>query len=770
MSQENSRKRKQPEPEGNFPQDAGAMPAVEGISKEMRDELVKLANEKGQEKLQEQLKRLVVLGEITEELLFDFLGTKKPDEKTYIVSDSSINKLGILLSKEKNAKLQKLEIMLYELSAKRGSAIGAYNFASMLFYGISKDIEQALSHVNFAINKGIDGYFLRGGIWEKKEKYIKAIQDYLKVKDTDDLIPAAKEINKIASFIARSKSGQSDKKLWIEVDEWYQSLSASKDEELKNKLHYIMGLIYYYTGDYKNAMLQFVEIPKKDPWYAETTFFKKDCYLRKGKAILGIKNDEDVEEKKEEDDSIDVVPLLAAEDSSTVILSDGLVGRISFSKAWRKSDVQPHYDLVDTPVLDQVKSAWQSMLDLAKKALQGRDALVAKGLELEGKKIISTEEGFPKAAKLLEDAEKSLALQQKKINKAVDVHTPNGRRRVRRSKTEARYFDPLKAKKKDELFDTYKKILDARFGSGKGVLPLDGLNARQVYRAERLFQQVGIEFLSAAKVGDYAMNLGIPHDSDAIKGSSKMGYADRGAGPVEHWQAGEYKVEVVHAITPSRERLGNIFLPKHRTYDDLLGYLNKITGDDAQTKRTNEQTLAKYMIRYTYEFKPATLEELQAINPEATKEMVNQFHTVCLLVGVKEQTQWLSSEGEDYKTGLAVAQARSLILLREGYLTFKDVFKREAEFGVFSQVSLLKYFYKVEDAVKKIEKIYMEHVKALKYKEYATFFARYPNHEMVLTRQQARADLREVYGGAESDSDDGYESDIAYDKHKHSGP
>jgi hypothetical protein len=45
---------------------------------------------------------------------------------------------------------------------------------------------------------------------------------------------------------------------------------------------------------------------------------------------------------------------------------------------------------------------------------------------------------------------------------------------------------------------------------------------------------------------------------------------------------------------------------------------------------------------------------------------------------------------------LAVAQARCLILLREGYITFDEAFKKEAEFGVFSQVALLKKFEKVD--------------------------------------------------------------------------
>jgi tetratricopeptide (TPR) repeat protein len=690
---------------------------------------------------------------ITKEQLFEFLGQKKEPTGEYMVSPDSISGLGFFLTDEKDPELKKLEVKLYKLSADRCSAVGAYNFAQALLYGssIPKNIKKASIYARKSIDGGFDAYFLRAEVLREQKKYSDAIENYLKINDDDDLNLAAKAINEISPFILKPKDAKYDYScLFHEID----NLSSQYGEP-RSKLHYLVGLAHYYRGDYKNAMLDFLKIPTDSAWYDCTTNFKKDCYLKTGRAILGIQDDGTVEEKKEEkeEDAAVQAPLV-------IDLPDGIAGKINFGAAWKKDNLEFFSDAVNVSMLEQIKNAWQKMLNLTKKTIEARRELVHKVWE-HVSELIPTLEGLDEADENLEKEEESLKSQQKKLDKITE-YMPTYRRKLRRAKSEERYFSPMKAKpeKKLEIWNIYEEILSARFGDGAGIVSLNGHNARQVYRAEQLFQEIGIKFFTAGNCVD----LGMPPVTHKRAGKSDLSEF----GPKEHWQAGVVvagktpEVEVAHAIAPSRKRPGKIYmfgLPKHETYNDILSFLNTITGHDPN----KEKELARYMIRYAREFKPITFAELQAIKPTATEKMVNQFHTICLHVCVKEQTQFLSNKDERYKAGLAVVQARCLILLREGYLTFKDVFKRKAEFGVFSQVDLLGNFGEVEAAIEKIEKLYMEHIKLARHKEYATFFAKNPNHEMVLTRKQARADLCEVYGGAESDSeDDGYETDMSY--------
>jgi hypothetical protein len=852
-----------PAPKAATPAKVVSVP--EDLEEKLHKELVELARKPGQEELQQRLKQLVVEKTISKTALLGFLNRTLKKDKTLVVLAVSINIVGVLLCKEADPALKKLGAELYKLAADRENGNGAKNFAQVLFYGqygFEKNLDEALKYAGLALAKNIsETHFIRAEILGKKGNHAEAIQSYLKIakpkkgeanKQWDN---AKKSVDEIADFfLNRIKSNQTDTAVLNEVLTQAQSLLKFGDPQLKNKCYYIIGLTYYYIGSYEDAMLSFVEIPEADVHYRLATPIKRDCYLRTAEAILNMQDGasatsavvvahkgrgsageekDDVAGEKKGDEPVPAPP----EDSQVISLLDGTTGKLSFSKAWKKDENRPSYDVVNIPLLEQIKDAWQQMLDSTSKMLEAKREAVVQGLKYKKNGLIPTLEGLQQSKKKLEAAEQACSLQQIALEKTAAAHMPAARRRWRRAKAEARYFDPTKAKpaEKKEVFGLYQEILAARLGEPvvsdakdalsltplsaaslslssstetkrtakqegkaapsvvsksedaaatpspspatvvagqaskveekkkeKGVITLNGHNARRVYRAERLFQQAGVQLLNSATVGRYAMRLGIPHDSTLIKGSA--GYDDGGAGSSESWQAGEHKTSIVHAITPSRQRLGNIYLPEHGDYDMFLGYLNQIAeGDTAK-----EKTLVNYMIRYACTFTPTTAEEIRGINTNATekqaREMAEQFHAVCLLVTVKEQTQWLSSEDQEYQTGLAVAQARCLILLREGYLTFSDVFKKGATFGVFSQVNLLKEFEKVEAAIEKIEEVYIGYIKFSKCKESASFFAKNRNYEMVLTRQQARLDLREIYGGEESGSEDeGYASDISYD-------
>ena len=133
-----------------------------------------------------------------------------------------------------------------------------------------------------------------------------------------------------------------------------------------------------------------------------------------------------------------------------------------------------------------------------------------------------------------------------------------------------------------------------------------------------------------------------------------------------------------------------------------------------------------------------------------------------------EQSQWHSATQESHQLGMAVSQARCLIMLEAGFLTFEEIFKKDNLFGIYSQSDIVRQPGKVAEACKSIDILYLNYLQMKNPKDHFSFLKRHI-HEQVsrtrsLTRKQAHDDLSRVYSGYNSEPEDpGYKTDDGYE-------
>lgn len=339
----------------------------------------------------------------------------------------------------------------------------------------------------------------------------------------------------------------------------------------------------------------------------------------------------------------------------------------------------------------------------------------------------------------------------------------------RRHITERTFFDPARLKKGEELIQLTKSLIDQRYtvpedGEEAESVKLDGMSSRLLISAERVFQEA-ILTLS----GEESFNSGIP----VIRRKPwRMGYCTGHTlyGPKENYSVGASVIQAEHRVDPKRDRLGDSFLCGGGTYTSIMGVINNITLGDP----LGEIELAKIMIKYSRNHQEITHENLTKINPQVKEETVNEINRLCFLIVEKEQPQWHSAQDEEYLLGISVSQARCLIMLEKGYLTFEDAFSRNSVFGAYTQTNILREPKKVAEACRKTDALYInflrdthpefkdEHKKFTR--EQVSLFGEVKN-SVVLTRQQAHIDLKYIHDNPDdplTDGEDGYESDLSF--------
>lgn len=146
-------------------------------------------------------------------------------------------------------------------------------------------------------------------------------------------------------------------------------------------------------------------------------------------------------------------------------------------------------------------------------------------------------------------------------------------------------------------------------------------------------------------------------------------------------------------------------------------------GDSEKTKK-----IAEWIIRYGKHQQSVTLEELKGICPDLTEEQLQQyidkFNRICFLVMAKEQVQWLSATNPRYQLGLAVAQARCLIMMEAGYITLKDAFS-SGVFRVYTGTDLVNDPSRMANPCKKINDLYLAYLQSQRPLDYMGFFKKY---------------------------------------------
>jgi len=150
---------------------------------------------------------------------------------------------------------------------------------------------------------------------------------------------------------------------------------------------------------------------------------------------------------------------------------------------------------------------------------------------------------------------------------------------------------------------------------------------------------------------------------------------------------------------------------------------------------------------------------------ESHEADIKKFNEVCFLVMEKEQMQWHSAKDSQFHIGMTIAQARCLKMLMAGYLSFDEVFKNNVLFGIYSKTKLYDQFERVQEACTRVEKLYSNFLLSQEPKMFMAMSKRFIDDEfkpeVIATRHQMHDNLVEVYGGeSDTDSEDGYESDL----------
>lgn len=336
-----------------------------------------------------------------------------------------------------------------------------------------------------------------------------------------------------------------------------------------------------------------------------------------------------------------------------------------------------------------------------------------------------------------------------------DHYSPSYREIKRRHEAEKRFFNPSRSKKQNELDVLTSNIITHRYKTNETVVPpvdLAGSTGRLLISSERVYQEVAKELTPTG-----VTQIGIPIHK--CKPWAINGYSGETLyGPIEHFVINNTTVEVEHRADPKPHRLGDSFLVGHGNYNDIHFILSNLSNDEPE----KEKKLAGFMIRYAKTHQGVSLDELKTVCFDTNDSDVNKFNQICFLMMEREQGQWHSATSDSYQLGMAVSQARCLILIREGKIRFKDAFKKDAEFGVYSQTDIYNNPDKVKVACKRIDKLYMEHLQSINAPEYEAFLQKYMTPPTcVLTREQAHQDLKQVYGGDSDTDDEGYDSDLS---------
>jgi len=641
-----------------------------------------------------------------------------PNTNQHVIDPLTIAKIGAEISRI--SELQNWKFNFYNLAAQRGSFLGNIFGAECFLYGwgVNPEPSTALFWIGHALNGNVNInqlnkffedklYYLQGQCYEKLGRYSDAMFVYCKITNKDfDLYHEV--IASRARLIKRQVS--------IILDR------PTHEHELVNSLKQLN-----LAGNHEGAVVSH----ESDNQSAQNS-------------------------KKETQHE---VPLL----ESTLL-------PMEFGKKWKLGASWFH--MVDETALKKEYDKHQENIS---------QLILAKKVEIESvnkmlKEMISPlsntssshalEERLDVLKMELKDLESSL----NKLYDKYEKYLPEKRKVIRRHEAEKRFFNPRRSKKNQELITLTNAIIDQRFklnNNASNPINLNGKSSRQVISAERAFQEAVI----ALTGGDFP-KLGLPIMREKpwqfIGYDNKLRSGTTSFGPIEVYQIGDTLVQSEHRVEPKRNRLGDSFLPQHKSYDsDISQFLFKLAQADIE----KEKQIATYMIRYGKSHRGISLEELQQINANLGQEDVDFFNRICFLIMEKEQAQWHSAVNESFHIGMALAQARCLIMIEAGFISFDEAFKNNVLFGIYSNTGIIDDPYKVARCCKNIDNLYMAYLQ----KEYPLDFFPFLKNRIrkshgagmndeiypgaVATRVQAHNDMTYVYGGDSDTDGEGYDTD-----------
>lgn len=724
------------------------------IADEIKKEIAKYSRSKKPDDMVRYLKEQLVAGNVSVKDLFyyadRFIFTNDPS-KPHVINPSIINKLGVVVAGLKDGKQSKLDTKFFKLAADRDSDWGCRNYASEI---IDEDASKALEYAKKSIELSkIDEHkFILCKVLRKNKKYAqanKALVDYLKFKEQS---------------LKESNHAKKKEKLSAEINEAYELISQIMkeffsdfkdgfdltDDRCKSNLDELEALhqfkrltpavsekIVYLKAKFQEKLKLFPEAmqaycsldDKKFKYYddviqARSRLLKaqvtKDCGLPAAPAVF----------------------LPPHKDPLVLTLPDG---SSFFSENDYWSEEANWFDSINK---DKIKAKLQKIRDL----IDSKECEIQKLRQTEG-------DESSKKLRILElnnDLE-NLEEIEEKLNKVMSVY----RQVFRRHAAESHFFVPRRSKKANEISKLANSIIGQRFRTGEAQpnpINLSGKSTRLVISAEKAFQDAVITLTGA----NFPV-LGIPTGPATDEPWEFNGYTGVNLfGPLEKYKVGSTIILSKHRGDPKRSRLGTSKVERIGKYTkDITVFLNKLAKNVAE----NEKKLASWMIRYGKKHQPITLQELQTMYEHATEEDVNKFNRICFLILEKEQSQWHSANKEIYQLGMSVSQARCLIMIEAGFLRFGEAFNNDFLFGVYSQTDMINNYLKVDEACRRIDKLYVFYLQNKKSQDHVKFLKKHIDNDderiCILTRKQAHEDLKAVYGGDSDTDDEGYDSDLS---------
>lgn len=420
--------------------------------------------------------------------------------------------------------------------------------------------------------------------------------------------------------------------------------------------------------------------------------------------------------------------------------------QVHFNRCWQRAS--RHFDVVDEQSLEEEYQMHLGRLTDLIKAKETEIELLRKEVDA-AEKVQATELPSLKAqSEKLEQECKNLKTEHANFEKSSYKYTVAYRQQHRHAGAEACFFNPQRSKKRAQIESLAHEIIDNRYQQKTEFIHLSG-SVRVFAGAEKVYQT------AAKMLATYGLpQLGLP----SVNYKKELTY-----GPDEFYKIGETIAKFQHRTQPKLQRLGDSYSPDHPkgTYNEsIFPFLQKLAQDNPE----KEKQIAKLFIAYGRTQQSVSLQSLQTIKADTTSADVNRFNQICLLIMAKEQVQWLSATKLLYQ-GLAVAQARCILLISEGFIRFADAFQNDAKYSVYSNTRLLYDPDTLSQACQNIDELFLKYLQMKYPVEYETVLSQITASgkkcAIVPNRLIDRNTLKNVYGG-DSDSEDeaDYNSDL----------
>jgi hypothetical protein len=763
------------------------MECIMPITEEIRSKIIEHSASK--DALIGYLKPIIVNKIVTVHELLEcfskFKLTKKPGQP-YVVNTTVLNLLGTFISSLPDQKQSKLSIHFYKLAADRGSHWGCSHYANRLLtqnaseallyvkksIGLTQNIPNLMHEHKLTLSNALRANGMKADAnaavleyWKCKIEVLdKASLDQkkiiaVKIKSANTLIE--KIFKEFSSDFSEENIGKLDEALCeeklaeLKPFSRLRELGASARREfilIRERALFFKARYLECLGEYPKAMNFLCLINDNTlEFYGEVIAARIRLLKIQVSTDLSDTTQTNVDAMSQDDPEIDAEKPEVESNQTKFLLPNEVPLPSDYIKFWSFET-----DYFHTINVNQAEAEY------AKRTKQLEELISSRQTEISLIEESDNQTRLEARKSNLEEEINSLTETIDLFSEHYRMHTTSYRRIYRRHVAELRFFNPRRSKKSLVIRNLAHQVIDQRYqlnSAAQTLLPiiLSGMSGRQFISAEKAFQSAVVSLSRESNP-----ILGIP-TARTQPWSPDYGDGSNEYGHIELYQIEDTNVKAEHRVNPKRQRLGDSFMLQHKSYKaDILPFLTKLSNKDKE----KEKSLAGLFIRYGKKHQAISLTELKEIYAKATQTDVNKLHRICFLIMEKEQVQWLSASDERYQLGMAVSQARCLLMIQAGFIGFAEAFENDAIFGIYSQTNIVNSPKKVSTACDYIDELYMAYLQSLgnNQSDFVNFFKRNVIEKgtvsMVLTREQAHHDLLNVYGG-ESDSDgEAYSSDL----------